>query len=72
MSPAYQSTPLPQGLGIPVSDGPQTTTVRDEFLSLLKCVDALAARLRRDTETLKLGRARTPTRIKDWLSSHGI
>jgi transposase len=50
MSPAQPSTPLPQGLGIPMSDWQRTpTTVRDEFLSLLKRVDALEARLNRDS-----------------------
>ena len=50
MGPAHQSTPLPQGLDIPVSDWQQTpTTVRDEFLSLLKRVDTLEARLNRDS-----------------------
>jgi hypothetical protein len=46
MSPAHQSTPLPPELGIPESDWQQTPmTVRDEFLSLLKRVDALESRL---------------------------
>jgi hypothetical protein len=50
MSPSFQPTPLPQGLGIPVSDCQRTpTTVRDEFLSLLQRVDALEARLNRDS-----------------------
>jgi transposase len=50
MSPAPQSTPLPQGLNIPVSDWQRTpTTVQGEFLSLLKRVDALEARLNRDS-----------------------
>jgi transposase len=50
MSPAHQSTPLPQGFDIPVSDWQQTpTTVQDEFLSLLKRVDALESRLNRDS-----------------------
>lgn len=50
MSLARQSTPLPQGLGIAESDWQRTpTTVQDEFLSLLKRVDALEARLHRDS-----------------------
>jgi transposase len=50
MSPAHQSTPLPPELGIPESDWQRTpTTVRDEFLSLLKRVDALESRLNRDS-----------------------
>jgi hypothetical protein len=50
MSPAHQSTPLPPELGIPESDWQQTPmTVRDEFLSLLKRVDALESRLHRDS-----------------------
>ena len=50
MSLAHQSTPLPQELGIPVSDWQRTpTTVQSEFLSLLKRVDALEARLNRDS-----------------------
>jgi transposase len=50
MSPAHQSTPLPQGFDIPVSDWQQTpTTVQDEFLSLLNRVDALESRLNRDS-----------------------
>jgi hypothetical protein len=37
MSPVPQSTLLPQGLGIPMSDWQRTpTSVQDEFLSLLK------------------------------------
>jgi hypothetical protein len=52
MSLALQSTPLPPELGIPVSDWQRTpTSVRDEFLSLLKRVDALEARLNRDSST---------------------
>ena len=40
MRPAQPSTPLPQGLGIPVSDWQQTpTSVRDEFLALLQRVE---------------------------------
>ena len=50
MSPAHQATPLPPTLGIPESDWQQTpTTVQDEFLSLLKRVDALESRLNRDS-----------------------
>ena len=50
MSPAHQSTPLPPELGIPESGWQRTTTtVRDEFLSLLKRVDALESRLNRDS-----------------------
>jgi transposase len=50
MSPTNQSTSLPQGLDIPVSDWQRTpTTVQDEFLSLLKRVDALESRLNRDS-----------------------
>ena len=50
MSLAYQSTPLPPKPGIPVSDWQQTpTTVQDEFLSLLKRVDALESRLHRNS-----------------------
>jgi len=50
MSPAQPSTPLPQELGIPVSDWQWTpTTVQDEFLSLLKRIDALEARLNRNS-----------------------
>jgi len=50
MSPAHQSTPLPPELGIPESDWQRTpATVRDEFLSLLKRVDALESRLHRDS-----------------------
>ena len=50
MSPAHQSTPFPQGLDIPVSDWQRTpTTVQDEFLSLLKRVDTLEARLNRNS-----------------------
>ena len=48
MSPSFQSTPLPQGFDIPVSDWQRTPmTVRDEFLSLLQRVDALEARVHR-------------------------
>ena len=50
MSLARQSTPLPPELGIPVSDWQWTpTTVQDEFPSLLKRIDALEARLNRDS-----------------------
>lgn len=50
MSPAHQSTPLPPKAGIPVSDWQRTpTTVQGEFLSLLKRVDALEARLNCDS-----------------------
>jgi len=50
MSPAHPSTPLPPELGIPESDWQRTpATVRDEFLSLLKRVDALESRLHRDS-----------------------
>lgn len=50
MSLAYQSTPLPPQFGIPEADWRRTpTTVRDEFLSLLKRVDALESRLNRDS-----------------------
>ncbi len=38
--------PWPEGLGIPAADGHQTpTSVRHQFLALLKQVDALEARL---------------------------
>ena len=50
MSPTNQSTPLPQGLGIPMSDWQRTpTTAQSGFLSLLKRVDALESRLNRDS-----------------------
>jgi hypothetical protein len=39
-------------------------TVRDEFLSLLQRIDALAVRLHCQRETLKQERARIMTRIK--------
>jgi transposase len=40
--------PLPEGLGIPVEDWHQTpTSVRHQFLALLKQVDSLPARLHR-------------------------
>lgn len=42
--------PLPAGLGIPVEDWHQTpTSVQQQFLALLKQVDALEARLHRDS-----------------------
>ena len=41
---------LPDGLGIPAEDWHQTpTSVQQQFLSLLKRVEALAARLHRDS-----------------------
>ena len=50
MSPASQSTLHPPTLGIPESDWQRTpTTVQDEFLALLKRVDALESRLNRDS-----------------------
>src|SRR5262245_31634868 len=50
MSLAHLSTPLPQELGIPVSDWQRTpTTVQSELLSLLKRVDTLEARLHRNS-----------------------
>ena len=61
MSPAHQSTPLPQELGIPVSDRQRTpTTVQGEFLSLLKRVDALESRLNRHSSNS----SRPPQRIQ--------
>jgi|RhiMetdeSRZDD1v2_1073273.scaffolds.fasta_scaffold441744_2 hypothetical protein len=42
--------PLPEALGIPVEDWHQTpTSVRQQFLALLKQVDALKTRLHRDS-----------------------
>lgn len=50
MSQTHQSPPIPPVLDTPVSDWQLTpTTVRDEFLSLLKRVDNLEARLNRDS-----------------------
>ena len=50
MSLAHQSIPLPPQLSIPEADWQRTpTTVRDEFLSLLKRVDTLESRLKRDS-----------------------
>jgi hypothetical protein len=44
--------PLPDGLGIPAADGHQTpTSVRQQFLSLLKRVEALEACMPRDSST---------------------
>jgi hypothetical protein len=49
MSSAHQSTPLPQGLKIPVSDWHWTPlTGRDEFLLLLKWVDTFEAGFNRN------------------------
>ena len=43
-------SPLPDGLGIPAEDWHQTpTSVRQQFLSLLKRVEALEARVNRDS-----------------------
>jgi hypothetical protein len=65
MGSAHQLTPLPQRLGIPVSDWQQTPmTVRDEFLYLLQRVDVLEVRFHCDAETRNQERARTMTRIK--------
>src|ERR671922_215826 len=42
--------PLPEGLGIPAADWHQTpTSVRHQFLALLKRVDALESRLHQDS-----------------------
>ena len=61
MSPTHQAIRLPQGLGMPMSDGQGIpTAVRDEFLSLLKRADAFAARLHRDC----FGRAPFPLLVE--------
>ena len=50
MSLAHEPMPLPPKPGILASDWQRTpTTVKDEFLSLLKRVDALESRLNRDS-----------------------
>ena len=50
MSDGLDPVPLPEGLGIPTQDWQQTpTSVQHQFLCLLKRVDALEARLNRDS-----------------------
>lgn len=50
MSNVLDSAPLPQGLGVPPEDWHHTPpSVRQQFLALLKRVEALEARLRRDS-----------------------
>ena len=50
MSDGLDPVPLPEGLGISTQDWQQTpTSVRRQFLCLLKRVDALEARLNRDS-----------------------
>jgi transposase len=50
VSDELDPAPLPEGLGISMQDWPQTlTSVRPQFLFLLKRVDALDARLQRDS-----------------------
>jgi len=50
VSDGLDPAPLPEGLGIAAEDWQQTpTSVRYQFLSLLKRVEALEARLNRDS-----------------------